>query len=139
MYVAICLHMLYVHVCCIHMYVVCTCMLYVHACCMYMHVVCTCMLYVQATCMLYVHTTCMLYVHVCCIASDIIYIYLFMTAFDWQGVKGKEETALDSAPTFIELLGFAYFPPSLMTGPQISFKKYKYLTEGLYDQYINSW
>ncbi|KAF6038952.1 LPCAT3 [Bugula neritina] len=57
-----------------------------------------------------------------------------------QNIKGKEETAVASIPTFLEVLGFSYYPPGLMTGPQISFMKYKRFTEGMFDQHLSkSW
>ena len=41
-------------------------------------------------------------------------------------------------PTFLEVLGFVCYPPGLMTGPQISFLKYKRFTAGEFDEYMST-
>ncbi|XP_067945571.1 lysophospholipid acyltransferase 5-like [Watersipora subatra] len=55
-----------------------------------------------------------------------------------QDVKGKEETAIASVPSLLELLGFSYYPASMMTGPQISFRKYRLFTDGQFNEDIGS-
>lgn len=65
----------------------------------------------------------------------VLTLKLIALSFDlWDGQKmlqGKELsannklTALESPPTFMELLGFVYFPACFLVGPIFSFRRYK--------------
>lgn len=65
----------------------------------------------------------------------VLTLKLIALSFDiWDGqkkIKGEElsannkQTALETSPTFIELLGFVYFPACFLVGPIFSFRRYK--------------
>ncbi|XP_075990540.1 lysophosphatidylcholine acyltransferase 3 protein nessy [Anticarsia gemmatalis] len=65
----------------------------------------------------------------------VLTLKLIALSFDlWDGqkkAKGEElsannkVTALEKSPTFIELLGFVYFPACFLVGPIFSFRRYK--------------
>lgn len=65
----------------------------------------------------------------------VLTLKLIALSFDlWDGkkkLKGEELsatntlTALESSPTFMELIGFVYFPACFLVGPIFSFRRYK--------------
>ncbi|CAH0578246.1 unnamed protein product [Chrysodeixis includens] len=65
----------------------------------------------------------------------VLTLKLIALSFDlWDGqkkIKGQELsannklTALESSPTFLELIGFVYFPACFLVGPIFSFRRYK--------------
>ncbi|KAM3969055.1 lysophosphatidylcholine acyltransferase 3 protein nessy [Aphomia sociella] len=65
----------------------------------------------------------------------VLTLKLIALSYDlWDGqlmVKGEKlsennkKTALTSSPTFLELIGFVYFPACFMVGPIFSFRRYK--------------
>lgn len=65
----------------------------------------------------------------------VLTLKLIALSFDlWDGkkmIKGEELsannklTALETAPTLVELLGFVYFPACFLVGPIFSFRRYK--------------
>lgn len=65
----------------------------------------------------------------------VLTLKLIALSFDtWDGLKKKngEElsvnnkiTALETPPTFVELMGFVYFPACFLVGPIFSFRRYK--------------
>ncbi|KAF9804750.1 hypothetical protein SFRURICE_007653 [Spodoptera frugiperda] len=70
----------------------------------------------------------------------VLTLKLIALSFDlWDGkkmLKGQELsannklTALESSPTFLELIGFVYFPACFLVGPIFSFRRYKdYITD----------
>lgn len=70
----------------------------------------------------------------------VLTLKLIALSFDlWDGkkmLKGQELsannklTALESSPSFLELIGFVYFPACFLVGPIFSFRRYKdYITD----------